>query len=95
MGVGLGAFVVRNRAYRGLNLSTRWRPPRPRASLETLKAGLPIGASIFMEASLVGTCGLLMAQFGGVGAAELLLHARFYRVTRQRVSALKRESASA
>ncbi len=81
MALGLGTFVVRNRGYRGLNLSTRGRPPRSYASLETLRVGLPIGASIFMEASLFGTVGLLMAQFGDVAVAAHQVSINFTALT--------------
>ncbi len=79
--LGLGTFVARNRGYQGLNLSAHGPPPRLRASLETLRVGLPIGASIFMEASLFGAAGLLMAQFGDVAVAAHQVAINFTALT--------------
>lgn len=69
MALGLGLLVARERTYRDLELFKDWQPPRPSVCRETLRVGLPIGFSIFMEASLFGTVGLLMAQFGGAAVA--------------------------
>ncbi len=69
MALGLALFVARNSAYRDLNLVAGLQPPRPRIWLETLRVGLPIGVSVFMEASLFGIVGLLMANFGGAAVA--------------------------
>lgn len=57
------------------------RPARAYTSLETLRVGLPIGASIFMEASLFGTIGLLMARFGDVAVAAHQVAINFTALT--------------
>lgn len=69
MALCLGAFVMRDRAYSQLRLFDKLEMPRPLAWLESLQVGIPIGASIFMEASLFGTVGLLMAAFGSAAVA--------------------------
>lgn len=81
MGLGLGAFVTRHRAYKSVALFRRLEPPHPRTWLETLRVGLPIGASIFMEASLFGAVGLLMAQFGGAAVAAHQIAINFTALT--------------
>jgi multidrug resistance protein, MATE family len=81
MALGLTWFVTRNEAYCDLDLLSAWQRPRARNWLETLRVGLPIGISIFMEASLFATVGLLMAQFGAAAVAAHQVAINFTALT--------------
>ncbi|MEM9530529.1 MAG: MATE family efflux transporter [Pseudomonadota bacterium] len=50
--------------YRFLKLFRRWDLPRPRRILEITRVGLPIGAAIFVEASMFVMSTLLMGTLG-------------------------------
>ncbi len=62
-------FVVRAQPYRFLNLLRDWEWPRPERLWSIIKVGGPIGAAIFVEASLFVSATLLMGSLGTTAIA--------------------------
>lgn len=58
------AYVGLQRYYRPFGVFERWEGPRLDEIGEILKLGLPIGVSVFLEASLFATVALLMGSMG-------------------------------
>ncbi|HEU4662836.1 MAG TPA: MATE family efflux transporter [Dokdonella sp.] len=58
------AYVARSRHYRDLRLFAHWERPNPRALAELLRIGVPMGVSLFMEASLFVAVALVIGTLG-------------------------------
>ncbi|HLQ86369.1 MAG TPA: MATE family efflux transporter [Salinisphaeraceae bacterium] len=81
MAAGMIACVYGVPQVRALRLFAALGWPQPRAWLSTLRLGLPVGVTIFLEAGLFGVLGLLMALFGGTAVAAYQVAANFSGVT--------------
>lgn len=57
-------YVARSRHYRALDLFARWERPDPSALLALLRLGVPMGVSLFMEASLFVAVALVIGTLG-------------------------------
>jgi MATE family multidrug resistance protein len=57
-------YVAWRKYYRAYGIFERFELPHPGTQLEILRLGVPIGVSVFMEASLFSATGLLMATLG-------------------------------
>ncbi len=68
--LGLLAWLRWRPEYRGLGLFARWSAPDPVALRELLRVGLPMGVSIFMEASLFVAVALVLARLGETTVAS-------------------------
>ena len=62
--IAFAVYVARSRHYRDLNLLAQWRRPNPAALLELLHIGVPMGVSLFMEASLFVAVALIIGTLG-------------------------------
>ena len=58
------AYVATRRHYRPLHLFARFEPPRAAAIGELLRLGVPMGVSVFMEASLFVAVALAIGTLG-------------------------------
>lgn len=65
----MSLYVHFSQRYRFLELFKRWQAPRLERIAEILKLGLPIGFSIFIEASMFLVATLLMGTLGTVAIA--------------------------
>src|SRR5699024_11707556 len=75
---GIMAWAVcRVPQVRDLRLFAALGRPQPRAWLQTLRLGLPVGVTIFLEAGLFGVVGLLMALFSPTAVAAYQVAANF------------------
>ncbi|MEM7480505.1 MAG: MATE family efflux transporter [Acidobacteriota bacterium] len=74
-------YIVRHRRYGDLGLFERFDLPNPRAAWDLLRVGLPIGVSIFLEASLFATVALLMGSMGTVTVAGHQVALNFVAIT--------------
>src|SRR5699024_5006666 len=81
MAAGMIACVYGVPQVRALRLFAALGWPQPRAWLSTLRLGLPVGVTIFLEAGLFGVLGLLMALFGGTAVAAYQVAANFSGLT--------------
>lgn len=68
---GLGLWMARGRGLRELAIFRAFERPRYREIGRQLRLGLPIGAGIFLEASLFGSAALMM---GALGTAAVAAH---------------------
>ncbi len=57
-------YVARSRHYRALDLFAHWQRPDPSALLALLRLGVPMGVSLFMEASLFVAVALVIGSLG-------------------------------
>jgi MATE family multidrug resistance protein len=57
-------YIATRRHYRALALFSRFDPPKPPAILELLRIGVPMGISLFMEASLFVAVALAIGTLG-------------------------------
>jgi MATE family multidrug resistance protein len=57
-------YVARSRHYRDLRLLDRWQRPNAAALRELLRIGVPMGVSLFMEASLFVAVALIIGTRG-------------------------------
>ncbi len=62
--LSMTVYVVVGPYYRQFHLFRRFEWPRPGYMFETCALGLPIGVSLFLEASLFATVALLMGSLG-------------------------------
>ena len=62
--IAFAIYVARSRHYRDLDLLARWEPPNPRALAELLRIGVPMGVTLFMEASLFVAVALVIGTLG-------------------------------
>ncbi len=62
-------YLNRARAYRFLELFSRWELPRAAPIKEILTIGIPIGTAIFVESSLFMVATLLMGSLGATAVA--------------------------
>ncbi|TCO41421.1 MATE family efflux transporter [Dokdonella fugitiva] len=62
--IAFATYVVRSRHYRDLRLFERWERPNPHALAELLRIGVPMGVSLFMEASLFVAVALVIGTLG-------------------------------
>src|SRR5699024_2342921 len=73
--------ACRLRYVRDLNLSSALTRPRPREWVQTLRLGIPVGVTLFLEAGLFGMLGLLMALFSSTAVAAYQVAANFSGLT--------------
>lgn len=81
MAAAMAVCALRVRPVRRLRVFAALGRPAPRAWYETLRIGIPIGVTIFLEAGLFGALGLLMALFGGTAVAAYQVAANFSGLT--------------
>lgn len=62
--VAFAAYIARRRHYANYAPFAHWQWPQPRALYELLRLGVPMGISLFMEASLFVTAALLIGSLG-------------------------------
>jgi MATE family multidrug resistance protein len=62
--LGILIYVLLRRHYRDLDLGARLERPDPRAIGELLRIGVPMGVSVFMEASLFIAAALVLGRLG-------------------------------
>lgn len=67
--VALLAYLNRSEAYRRFHLVTDWSRPVLREMVDILRIGLPIGFTIFVEASMFSVIALFLAPLGPVVVA--------------------------
>lgn len=78
---GLALYVGLRRRFRRLHVFGRLDPPRRAAIGELLRVGLPIGVSIFVEASLFAMAALVIGSLGTVAVAGHQVALNFVAVT--------------
>jgi len=78
---GLALYVGLRRRFRRLHVFGRFDPPRRAAIAEMLRVGLPIGVSIFVEASLFAMAALVIGSLGTVAVAGHQVALNFVAVT--------------
>lgn len=78
---GLALYLALRRRYRELHLFARFDPPRWSRIVELLRIGLPIGVSIFVEASMFAMAALVIGSLGTVAVAGHQVALNFVAVT--------------
>lgn len=73
--------VQRDPQVRRLRLFSALGRPQLGQWVQTLRLGVPVGVTIFLEAGLFGVLGLLMALFGGTAVAAYQVAANFSALT--------------
>ena len=63
------SYIARRRHYRSFAPFAHWQWPQPHAIYDLLRLGVPMGISLFMEASLFVTAALLIGSLGGDAVA--------------------------
>lgn len=66
---------------RTLHLPAALTRPRPGEWMQTLRLGIPVGVTLFLEAGLFGMLGLLMAMFSTTAVAAYQVAANFCGLT--------------
>ena len=62
--IAFALYVARSRHYRDLHLLAHWERPHPAALRELLHIGVPMGITLFMEASLFVAVALVIGTLG-------------------------------
>jgi MATE family multidrug resistance protein len=62
--IAFALYVARSRHYRDLHLLAQWERPDPAALRELLHIGVPMGITLFMEASLFVAVALVIGTLG-------------------------------
>lgn len=81
MAIAMAWFARRVDDMRGLGLWRALLAPRLDIWWQTLRLGVPVGVTLFLEAGLFGLLGLLMALFGGTAVAAYQIAANFSGLT--------------